>query len=183
MVRFLTAFAALLVAASATADDWRSVPEQSTLEFIPRYEDTPLPSRFERFEVRLRFDPGNPVEGRLDVTVWVDTADMQDAQLNSEIQAPGWFAVSEHPQATFESVDITRDGNGYVASGRLTLKGVQREVRVPFRWQPFQGGARMRGTLELDRSDFGIGGGEWAGPEPIAHAVGVRFDVTLEASD
>ncbi|MDX1379658.1 MAG: YceI family protein [Xanthomonadales bacterium] len=175
--------AALFAASAASADTWRSLADQSTLEFIPSYEDTPLPSRFGRFEVRLDFDPDRPAEGRLAVTVWVASADMQDAQLNAEIQAPGWFGVSLHPEARFESTDITRRGDEFVAAGTLSLKGVRREVRVPFRWQADQDGARMQGALELDRSDFGIGDGEWAADQPIAHAVGVRFDIQLEASD
>ena len=183
MVRLLTALAALLASCGAAAEAWRSVAEDSALTFIPRYEDTALPSRFERFEVRLNFDPQRPAEGRLAVTVAVASADMQDAQLNSEIQAPGWFGVSLYPDAVFESSDIARSGEGFVAAGTLSLKGVQRPVRVPFRWQEAPGGARMRGALELDRSDFGIGGGEWAADGPIAHAVGVQFDVTLERAD
>lgn len=183
MVRRLTACLVLLASTAVFADAWRSVNGESVLEFVPSYEDTLLPSRFERFDVLFEFDPTRPGAGRLVVTVDVTSADMQDAELNDEIGTQGWFATATHPRARFVSSDLRRTDAGYSAHGTLVLKGVERPVRVPFRFESDGTRARLHGELQLDRSEFGIGTGEWADDGPIAHAVGVRFDVLLEPAE
>jgi polyisoprenoid-binding protein YceI len=57
-------------------------------------------------------------------------------------------------------------------------------VAVPFDWhQISHKQVAMRGELSLDRSDFGIGQGEWATGEQIGLAVRVWFDVRMVITD
>ena len=44
---------------------------------------------------------------------------------------------------------------------------------------PSADGKSIEGRARLDRSQFGIGSGEWADPETIANAVEIVFRLTL----
>jgi polyisoprenoid-binding protein YceI len=158
---------------------WKMDPAGSKLEFIATFEKTPAPGVFKEFDARLRFDPGKPAGGSLDVTVKVTSADMGIADVNKEIRNKDWFDYSGFPQAEFHSTDLRRDGNRYVARGTLALKGVKQAVEVPFTWAASGDGAVMEGELTLKRGDFGIGLGEWKATDTIGADVKVKFKVKL----
>ncbi|RMD69929.1 MAG: hypothetical protein D6819_05590, partial [Gammaproteobacteria bacterium] len=155
--------------------DWRMIPEKSRLEFYPTWEGQPVKGIFHRFQVFLDFDPSHPERGRLRVVVDVTSADLGSEDVNEAIAGPEWFDFAHFPKAVFEAQRIRKKGEGYVAEGRLTLKGVTRPVSVPFTWED----GRMRGRVVLWRTDFGIGSGEWAQDATIGFEVEVRFDVAF----
>lgn len=172
---------ALLYASAAAAAEWVPVPTASRLEFVATYQGQQAPGVFRRFDVSLALDPEEPATGRLEVSVFLDSADMNSADINRTIKNPEWFHVARFPQARFESTEITRDGaDRYLAKGTLSLKGVQRRIAVPFHWRQSGPTASMQGELVLNRGDFGIGTGQWAKGNPIGLDIIVRFNVKLE---
>jgi polyisoprenoid-binding protein YceI len=57
-----------------------------------------------------------------------------------------------------ESVRIEKGGaDAYRGTFRLGLKGMQREVTVPFTLAPHGQGGRFAGTFTINRLDFGLG--------------------------
>lgn len=171
---------AVLHLSSAGAADWTLAPATSRLEFVATYQNQQVPGMFRRFDVRLALDSAAPSLNRLEVSVYLDSADMNSADINHTIVKPEWFHALRFPSARFESVQITADGKDhYLAKGILNLKGVQRKVTVPFSWRESGQSASMNGELVLNRADFGIGDGEWAAPDPIGLNVAVRFSVKL----
>ncbi|HKK06232.1 MAG TPA: YceI family protein [Gammaproteobacteria bacterium] len=167
------------VAAGQTSQ-WTAVPAQSQLTFVATYEQQPATGLFHDFQVRLRFDPAQPENGALDVTVDVTSADMHSSDINDAIRAPEWFGAAEHPTARFSSTAITKTGpQRFVAHGNLKLKGTVSNIDVPFRWEADGAQATMTGSLTLPRADFAIGTGQWSTGHPIGLDIKVSFRVRL----
>ena len=182
MIRLLLFVAVLQLAAAcpAQAADWTMEAGKSRLEFTATFERTAAPGVFKQFDARMRFDPDKPAEGRLDVTIVVNSADMNSADVNKAISGAEWFDFARFPRAEFHAEDIRRtDAGRYLARGTLDLKGVQRRVEVPFTWTGTGNTARIDGELVVRRSDFGIGTGEWAATNIIGADVKIRFSVGL----
>lgn len=178
---FLALIPVVLHASAAGAADWVLVPAASQLEFVARYQNQRVPGVFRRFDVHVALNPGTPSSDRLEVSVFLESADMNSADINHTIVMPEWFHAARFPSAKFESADITADGKDhYLAKGTLSLKGVHREVTVPFFWREVGQSASMNGELILNRADFGIGTGAWAAGDPIGLNVKVRFSVKLD---
>lgn len=170
----------LVCAGTAAAAEWRMDPAASRLSFQVSYQGQAAPGSFAEFSTLLHFDPGRPAGGKLDVTVKMTSVDMGSADINEAIRGSEWFGLDKYAQAEFTSAHIKRVADDrYLADGTLRLKGMQRPVQVPFTWKREGDAARMKGEVTLDRTAFGIGAGEWAADDPIAHAVKVRFDVRL----
>ncbi len=173
----------VLHAPSAGAADWIFAPAASRLEFVATYQNQQVPGVFRRFDVHLALHPGTPAGNRLEVSVFLDSADMNSADINRTIVKPEWFHASRFPSAKFESTEITADGDHhYLAKGTLSLKGMQRRISVPFFWRETGRSASMNGEMVLNRADFGIGSGEWAAASPIGINVTVRFNVKLDSN-
>ena len=180
MKRTAILLVSVLAAAGTWAEEWQMRADGELL-FEATWEGEAVPGRFHDFEVRLENGDRSVAGATLTVTVNLESADMDDPDINEAIAGAEWFAVSEHPVATYTSESITAgQEGGYVAEGRLELKGVRLPVSVPFEWSESSGRAAMRGELVIDRTRFGVGSGEWATGEPIGTGVRVAFDVTLE---
>ena len=180
MKRAAILLASMLAAAGAPADEWLMQGEGELL-FEASWEGEAVPGRFHDFDVRLDTGDGGVAGAALTVTVNLDSADMHDPDINEAIAGAEWFAVSEHPVATYTSESIgSGPEGGYVAQGQLDLKGIRLPVSVPFEWSESGARAQVHGDLVIDRTCFDVGSGEWASREPIGTGVRVGFDVTLE---
>jgi polyisoprenoid-binding protein YceI len=170
-----------LISTQALAADWKMDPAPSRLEFIATFEKNAAPGVFKEFDTRLaRFEPDKPEAAKLDVTVKITSADMKSGDVNRAIRGAEWFDFSRFPQAEFHAEDIRRLAPGrYLARGVLSLKGVKKELEVPFTWQESANGATMEGELNVERLQFGIGTGEWANGSTIGLGVRVKFNVRL----
>jgi polyisoprenoid-binding protein YceI len=170
----------IFAASGALADEWR-VQEDGEIVFEPTWEGEAVPGRFRVFDVEVDTGDGGIAGAELQVTVNLDSADMNDPDINEAIAGAEWFAVSEYPVATYRSESIGAGPDGsYVAQGYLDLKGARLPVTVPFHWTESGDRAEMSGEVVIDRTRFDVGSGEWAGNDPIGTAVSVRFSVTLE---
>lgn len=174
----------IALTASAHAAQWKMNPAASRLGFRASYENEAAPGAFKQFDTRLRFDPARPADGKLDVTVRLDSVDMNSTEINDAIREPDWFDLKRFPQAEFHSQEIRQTAPGrYVARGTLSLKGSQQQVAVPFAWDGNGKTATMAGEVTLNRGAFGIGTGEWASGNIIGLDVKVSFDVRLQRVD
>jgi len=172
---------AFLASGHALAADWKMDPAPSRLEFVATFEKTAAPGVFKEFDTRLeRFEPDKPEAATLDVTVKVTSADMKNGDVNRAIRGPEWFDFARFPQALFRAEDIRRVAPGrYLARGVLSLKGMKKDLEVPFTWQESANAATMEGELNVERLQFGIGTGEWADGKTIGLGVRVKFNVRL----
>ncbi len=125
----------------------------------------------------VEFDPAKPeaTKGKIAVT----TASMHVANplMKEHMHAKDWMDVASHPELTFEAgslSDVKKDGDVYLGkvTGKLTIKGVTKDVTVPVKLTYLKDklGARTNGRIQGDllvlrtqfkvkRTDFGINPG------------------------
>ena len=115
MTRFTSLLVSMLAASGALAEQWQ-MHDEGTLLFEPTWEGEAVPGRFESFDVLLDTGDGGVAGATLNVTVNLESADMDDPDINEAIAGTEWFAVAAHPVATFASDSIEAAGEG--ASGR-----------------------------------------------------------------
>lgn len=177
-----SAIATLLLAASlapASATDWVARPELSSLRFSGSSQGESFEGSFARFTPRIRFDPAAPAEARFDVTIELASADTRNAERDETLHGSDFFDVTGHPQARFVADGVVATGTGFEARGELELRGIRRPVTLAFAWTALTDGARLEGSATLDRTDFDVGGGDWADPDMIAHEVTVATTLVL----
>jgi polyisoprenoid-binding protein YceI len=54
----------------------------------------------------------------------------QDDNLTGHLASPDFFDVQRHPEVRYESDEIVRDGDRLTVRGRLTLKGVTKDLEL-----------------------------------------------------
>ncbi|MEY2854281.1 MAG: hypothetical protein RL030_1413, partial [Pseudomonadota bacterium] len=139
---------------------------------------------FTKFIANVDFDPANPPAGRIDVAIDMGSADTRDKERDDTLKTKDLFDTSSFLRATYVATQVAPKGNGFEARGKLTLRGVSKEVPITFTFGPgTEGGApvaTMKGTATLQRLAFGVGQGEWKSTEWINDDVQVLFDLKLQ---
>ena len=165
--------------ALADGPRWVSQPETSELAFTAWYDGEKLPGEFNDFEASVIMDGSGAGPGTLTVQVELVSADMNDREINAELAEPDWFYIASFPRAEFRSDDIRPGDSGYLASGHLRLKGIERALVIPLQWQRDGDRATLSGTVILSRRQWQIGVGEWADDTRLEDRVELRYTVDL----
>jgi len=177
----LWALPVLLTAAQlapAAETQWLSQSGPGELTFSAWYEGEELPGRFADFAARAaRDETGTPTA--LTVEVNLSSADMNDREVNEELAEPEWFDTASFPVAEFTSREVRKTESGYVAVGKLRLKGVERALEIPLVWQPEADGVALSGAVTISRRDWRIGTGDWDSDARLAERVELHYDVRL----
>lgn len=175
---FLVVWAGLAWATVASAQS--VLAGQSEIVFVSRQMGIPIEGRFKTFSADLAFDPRRPESGRIAMTIPIASVSFAAEQAQTEVVKPAWFDVGRFPQAQFQSTAIKSIGNGrFEVAGKLTLKGITRELSVPVTLVQSAANGTASGSFVLRRLDHRVGDGEWADTSAVADEVQVRFRFAL----
>ena len=155
-------------------------PTGSEIAFTTRQMGVPVEGRFGRFTAQLAFDPKAPDAGRVSLAIDTASARFGSAELDVEVVKPGWLSSAMFPQAVFTSSRIKATGPGrFEVTGKLAIKGSEREIVVPVSLQQQGSAGTATGTFTVKRLDYKIGEAEWADTSLLAGDVIVRFKLAL----
>ncbi|MHC8382312.1 YceI family protein [Pseudomonas sp. LB3P14] len=147
----------------------------STISFTYKQFSSRVYGTFGKFDATLDFDTANPSAAHAALTIQLDSIDAGSSDANSELQKPAWFDTATYPVATFESIGVkVLSNNRYSITGKLTLRGITREVNVPVLLKSENAIGIFDGQLTLKRSDFKVGEGEWA-DGVVSDKINIRF--------
>jgi polyisoprenoid-binding protein YceI len=121
----------------------------------------------------VSFDPQNPSAVKGKIVIATESLHVGNPKMKEHLHGPMWMDVAKHPQISFETVSIKNlKNNGDVttadATGKLTIKGITREVTVPIkltylkdklkaRFPTLEGDLLvLRSNFTIKRADFGI---------------------------
>ena len=121
--------------------------------------------------------------GVLNGSAKVASVQVKDENLAAHLQSPDFFDAQAHPELTFTSNQISRDGDRVNIDGEITIKGhtetaeITGEISDPIA-DPY-GGERFGLTLQttVDRDKFGI---SWNNPLPSGEPA-LSNEVTITA--
>ncbi|HTL91560.1 MAG TPA: YceI family protein [Steroidobacteraceae bacterium] len=182
--------AALLICGVAAADapgvtHYVLDPARSSLEFTFLQAGAQNKGRFRSLQVSFDFSPDNLAASHLDVVVEINSLDSGDQERDDTLRSADLLAVSKFPQAHFAAAQINRSAAGYEAIGKLTIRGVTRDARIPFTFRTAsENGAPvgyMSGKTSVRRLDYGVGQGDWKATDQVGNEVGIAFALRLSA--
>ncbi|MBV8125610.1 MAG: YceI family protein [Burkholderiaceae bacterium] len=156
------------------------VPAQSELGFTSKQMGVPVDGHFKRFDAHLNFDPKKPDTGSVSFSIDLGSVTLGDPQFDTELAKPEWFDSKKQAQASFQSKSIKALGAGkFEVSGKLSIKGQQRDVVVPVSLSQNGSLTTAVGSFVLKRLEFKIGDGDWSDTSMVANEVQVKFKLNF----
>ena len=173
---FLFAFLAPMPALAA---HWNVDYAKSRLGFTVAWSNEPFSASFKAWKADIAFDPADLQHASAVVTVDLASEASDEQDFDDGLKSAQGFQTPQFPLARFATKGfVHKFGNDYVATGTLSLRGVTREITLPFTLTIAGHTAHMTGTARVIRTDFGVGQGTWSAPSPVAHDVTVTIDLT-----
>lgn len=177
--RFLSLAAFAASAAPAVGATWTVDLAKSKIGFSGTQIEQPFSGVFKTWTAAIEFDPATPEAAHVLVTIDTGSATTGDTQRDEALPGSDWFNAANAPKATFEATGFTpKGGAAYETTGKLTIRGVTKDVVLPFSLSIKGGTAHAAGSAKLVRTAFGVGQGAWSTEEYVAFAVDVDLDLT-----
>lgn len=110
----------------------------------------------------IDFDKSNPTSSSFDVTVDVNSLNTGNGLKNRHAKGESFLNAVKYPVIRFTASEIAQSSTGFIAKGKLTIKGISRDLTIPFTFDTSGNEGVFKGTFEFNRKDyelerFGIG--------------------------
>ena len=150
---------------------------------------TKVRGSFESFEGTAHVDTTTPANSSVTVTIQAASVTTGNEQRDGHLKTPDFFDIANHPEITFVSTDVERDGTDWEITGDLTINGVTKSVTIPFEEtgsakDPF-GNTRVgfEGGVTIDRTEWNLNfnAALETGGVLVSEKVKLEFDVSAIA--
>jgi len=159
---------------------WQADTVHSRIAFEVPYAVATFTGEVPDFEASL-------VDGALKGVARINSITVKEENLQAHLLSPEFFDAERHPEVTFVSSAIRRDGDEVEIDGELTMKGITRPATLTGTATgptvDHFGATRLGLKLEtvVDRTQFDM---NWNMPLPtgepaLANAVTLKADLTL----
>lgn len=174
----MTTAMAWAVTAEAQAATWSVDSAKSALGFEATQSGAPFTGKFKTYSATIDFDPAKPEAAHVVVDIDLASATTGDTQKDEAMPGADWFDTSSFAKATFEATGFApKGGDKYEADGKLTMRGVSKDVALPFTLDLQGDTAHAVGQAKLVRTDFGVGQGSWSTGDMVGLEVTVNVDL------
>jgi polyisoprenoid-binding protein YceI len=119
--------------------------------------------KFVDFAIDLTYDEESPAKSGVTATIQANSIDTGIADRDKHLRSADFFDAAKYPEIRFVSSQIEKTADGFLAHGALTMRGVTKQIALPFRLA----GARkdvdqksvilaFNAEMHLNRRDYGI---------------------------
>jgi len=114
--------------------------------------------KFTGLSTDLKFSPDNLSASHLKGTVEVPTIKTGNNMRDRDLQHEKYFNSDKYKLIELSSAKLYKKGNGYAGLFNVTIKGVTKQIEIPFTFTQNGGEAEFKGSFSINRRDFGVGG-------------------------
>ncbi len=156
-------FGLFFVSAVLGADTYQIDLTHSSVAFSVRHlVINKVKGNYKQFSGTIIYDETDVAKSSVTVTIKTVSINTQDEGRDNHLRGADFFDVENHPEMGFKSKQISKKGDGFVAVGDFTMRGVTKEISVPFEivgkitdpWGKTRIG--IEASLTLNRQDYGV---------------------------
>ena len=127
--------AAVLIAVSSVvaADTYVIDPAHSSIDFSVRHLGlSSVKGNFKDFSGTIMYDPQDLAKCSVSVTIKTASINTDNEMRDNHLRSADFFDAAKCPEITFVSEKISKQKDGYVALGTLTMHAVSKKIELPF---------------------------------------------------
>ena len=121
-----------------------------------------IPGYFRDFTGAINYNATDITKSSVDFSAKMTSVDTGVTNRDNHLRTKDFFEVETYPDMTFKSTKVEKQGNNFVVTGDLTMKGVTKQISFPFQLVGFainqRGGVIMGAIAEttINRRDFNV---------------------------
>ena len=83
---------------------------------------------FQKFDATMESETEDVTDAKITFECDVDSVYTNIADRDAHLKSPDFFAAEEFPKITYASTSIEKDGDEYIVSGDLTIRGITKPI-------------------------------------------------------
>jgi len=83
---------------------------------------------FQKFDATMESDTEDFSDAKITFECDVDSVYTNISDRDAHLKSPDFFAADEFPKITYSSTSIEKDGDEYIVTGDLTIRGITRPI-------------------------------------------------------
>lgn len=174
---------------TAAAETFAFDPAHSTIGFSVRHlVINDVPGKFKDYKGLVQYDSTDLSKSSVEFTAQVTSIDTGVQARDNHLRTADFFDVAKYPEMIFKSTKIERKGkDAYLAKGTFTLKGVSKEITIPFKlygpikdpWGKMRVG--IDASLVINRQDYGVAYNQMLEGGGLVVSNDVKIQLNIEA--
>lgn len=158
---------------------WKINTKASSLSFTATQNNAPVTGSFANFSGEIKFDPAQLSASQVHIIIDMDSVTASNADVANSLKTEDWFNPKSFPKSEFSAEKFTKIAeHTFQAEGKLTLRDKSLPVVLKFDLDKFtQTEAHAKGSASLQRTQFGVGQGEFASTDDVKDLVSINFEV------
>ena len=187
-------FAIMLIAFSSVtlnaqdAAKWNLDKSHTSVNFSINRFFSEITGKFTDYEGSINFDSNNLKGSKTEFTIAVNSVSTANDQRDQHLQSADFFNSETYPKMTFISTKFEKKTDTeYLIYGKLTIKDQTKDVILPMKITGEMEHPMAKGVFILsvainatiDRTDFGVGTGNWATTSVLSDEVKINIPIDL----
>ena len=144
------------------AGTWTIDPSHSEVGFSVRHlMVAKVRGNFEKFSGAITIGE-NPLDSSVTAEIDPSSVNTRDEQRDGHLRSPDFFETDKYPVMTFQSTGVKVDGDDFVVTGDLTIKGTTKPVELDLEFHGTHpdpwGGTRagFSAETEISRKEYDV---------------------------
>ena len=158
MKKILFALMIIVLAMPSMVFGQKWTPQSSEVSFQIKNAGLTVTGRFTGLKTNLIFNPSDLAKSSLSASVEVATVKTGIDKRDEDLQEEKYFNTDKYKQIEVKSTKLYKKGAQYAGMFNVTIKGVTKQVEIPFEFTASGNDALFKGSFTINRRDFGVGG-------------------------
>ncbi|HEY4149061.1 MAG TPA: YceI family protein [Chitinophagaceae bacterium] len=141
-----------------SAQLYQPIDGKSTVKFVIKNFGINTGGDFKGLQGTIAWDAATPDKSFFDISVDASTVNTSSDGRDNHLRQEEYFNVAQFPKISFVSAKIIPSGSSFTVRGKLSIKGVTKDISIPFTAVAKDDGYLFEGTFTIDRRDFKVGG-------------------------
>ena len=176
----------LLAGIALAADEYKIDPAHSAANFSVKHMlISTVHGRFASVSGTIVYDEKDLSKSSVEAVIKADSINTDNEGRDKHLKSADFFEVEKYPEITFKSKRVEKRGNQLVAIGTLSMKGVSKDIELPFEIAklntPRGALIGVGATTELNRQDYGVSWSRKLDNGGLAVSDTVKVELNLEA--
>lgn len=159
--KFLLVLFCLFCGTTIMAQENEVIQDKSKVSFKIKNGGFWVNGSFSDFTMKGIFNPQQLDNSRLDGNLSVKSLDTGIKKRDKHLLDDSYFDAEKYSTISLKSTQLSKSAEGYIWTGDLQIKDVKKTVKIPFTTEDKGDYFLLKGELQINRIDFGVGGKSW----------------------
>jgi polyisoprenoid-binding protein YceI len=154
----------IIICTAAKAQSLLPVEAESKVHFVIKNFGIKTGGDFTNLSGSINFNPKELATASFNVSVASKTVDTDNNARDKHLRKAEYFDVEKYPTINITSTKVTESSvaGRFYFTGNVTIKGVTKPIGFGFSATASGAGYVFKGSFDINRRDFGVGGKSFA---------------------